>query len=153
MKILAIDPGDFSGWVDALVLYEEPWLQIDGWAEVSPSFRQGWLENLDQLLAAGIYEAVFIEDFRPVGGRKTWHPAALHIIGTVIYLTAKYGVPLKRQQPSASQKFATPAKLEPFTKGPPYVGRGARDDDAISALRNLILGRMTTIPLNDDWNK
>lgn len=143
---MSIDPGEWTGWVDGTTVDTPPYLEVIEWGEVSPSLRQTWLENLANKLEAGSYSGVIIENFRPVGGRKTWQPAAVEIIGVVIFLTGRYGVPLVRQWVSDSKKVATKAKMDPFTKKPPFVGKGARDDDAQSALRHLVLWRHRNLP-------
>lgn len=135
-----VDPGDWTGWVAADVLPEFPYLKILGWGEVGPKTRQAWLasvwgglDEIDQLVC---------EDYWLAGGRKTWQPAAVELIGVFKFFAGYYGLPIEMQWPADAKKFSTPDLLAPF-KHPSGggVGVGARDDDAISALRHLIRWR------------
>lgn len=143
--VLSIDPGDFSGYVLAEILVVKPYLRIVRWGEVFPHDRQKFLESVEVQLANGEIDYVVCENYKPVGGRKTWHPAALHTIGVVQYLCAKYGVPLAMQWSSDVSDFA-PDLVKFFQKKENGgIGIGARDDDAESAGRHLVRWRYVTL--------
>jgi len=140
--VMAVDPGNVTGWVLFHPVVDTD--QLTGLGIVPVAWGEDTQQDFCDLLwrrktarlAAERPDLVVIEDFTP-RHNTTWQPAAVEVTGVCRWLMDGDPHRFFTQRVSDATAYGTPAKINPYRQAPHDVGRGGAGH-AVMALRHAV---------------